>query len=140
MEEKQRFSFMDRHGIILFDGVCNLCNGAVTFIIDRDPADYFRFAPLQSEVARRLLHNVKADSSLSSLVLLEGGQCYTCSTAVVRIARRLRGGWPLLFGLIILPRPARDFVYSWIAANRYRWFGKRETCRVPTPELVSRFL
>jgi predicted DCC family thiol-disulfide oxidoreductase YuxK len=131
----------DGHGIILFDGVCNLCNGAVTFIIDRDPADYFRFAPLQSEVAQRLLPDgVKADSTLSSLVLIEGGQCYTRSTAVLRIARRLRGGWPLLYSLIVIPRTLRDYVYSWVAANRYRWFGKRETCRVPTPELTSRFL
>lgn len=131
---------LDEHAIVLFDGICNLCNGSVTFIMDRDPEGYFRFAPLQSDVAQDLLRDSAKSKSLSSLVLLEGGQCYSRSTAVLRIARRLRGGWPLLYFLIILPRPIRDYLYSWVASNRYRWFGKTETCQVPTPERISRFL
>jgi predicted DCC family thiol-disulfide oxidoreductase YuxK len=133
-------SSSNKQAVVLFDGVCNLCNGAVTFIIDRDPAVYFRFAPLQSEVARRLLNDFEVEPDLSSLVLLEDGQCYTRSTAALHIAKRLRGGWPLLFSLMVIPKPARDYVYAWVAANRYRWFGKMETCRVPTPELTSRFM
>jgi predicted DCC family thiol-disulfide oxidoreductase YuxK len=132
---------LDKHGIILFDGVCNLCNGAVTFIIDRDPAAYFRFAPLQSEVAQRLLpRGIDTSMSLSSLILIEGNRFYTHSTAALRIARKLRGGWPLLYGFMIVPKVLRDSIYSWVATNRYRWFGTRETCRVPTEELRSRFL
>ncbi len=124
--------------IILFDGVCNLCNGAVTFIIDRDPKGVFAFAPLQSDVAYDLIGS--AADRLESLVLVEGDTHYTESTAALRIARRLRGPWPLLYGLIIVPRALRDSVYRLVARNRYRWFGKRDSCRVPTPELRERFL
>jgi predicted DCC family thiol-disulfide oxidoreductase YuxK len=125
-------------GIILFDGVCNLCNGAVTFIIDRDRDAYFTFAPLQSDTARELLG--EEAERLESIVLVEDGKHYTESTAALRIARRLRGPWPLLYGFIIVPRGLRDRVYRFIAANRYRWFGKTDSCRLPTPELRKRFL
>ena len=134
--------------IVLFDGVCNLCNGAVTFIIDRDPDAYFRFAPLQSEAGgarlepepRDLVHKDLQDGdALESIVLLEDGQRFTRSTAALRIARRLRGVWPL-YAFIVVPRPVRDRVYRWIARNRYRWFGKTDACRLPTPELARRFL
>ncbi len=124
--------------IILFDGVCNLCNGAVTFIIDRDPNGYFAFAPLQSETGRELLEGAKTD--LESIVLIENGERYSQSTAALRVARRLRNPWPLLYGFIVVPKALRDGVYDWIAANRYRWFGKIESCRLPTPELRERFL
>ena len=122
----------------MFDGVCNLCNGAVTFIIDRDPDAYFTFAPLQSEMAHDLLG--EAAERLESIVLVENGKHYTESTAALRIARRLRGPWPLLYGFVVVPKALRDSVYRFIAANRYRWFGKRESCRLPTPELKKRFL
>lgn len=130
----------DPGAVILFDGVCNLCNGAVTFIIDRDPDAHFRFAPLQSEVGRALLGDAAPSEALQSIVLLEGGERYTHSDAALRVARRLRGPWPLLYGLILLPRPLRDRLYTWVAENRYRWFGKRDACRLPTPELKGRFL
>ncbi|CAN5908482.1 thiol-disulfide oxidoreductase DCC family protein [soil metagenome] len=127
--------------VLLFDGVCNLCNGAVLFVIDRDPEGYFRFAPLQSDFAQRLLdHHGCGEADLSSMVLLEEGRCYTRSTAALRIARRLPGLWPLLFAFIVVPRPVRDAVYDWIARNRYRWFGRTESCRIPTPALSGRFL
>lgn len=134
--------------VVLFDGVCNLCNRAVTFIIDRDPDAYFRFAPLQSEVGstrlepehRGLKHgNLKHRDALESVVLLENDQRFTRSTAALRIARRLRGVWPL-YAFIVVPKPIRDRVYRWIAGNRYRWFGKTDACRLPTPELARRFL
>ncbi len=131
----------EAHGIILFDGVCNLCNGAVNFVIDRDPAGFFKFAPLQSNTGRALLEqHALPTETLDSIVLIEGGRVYQRSGAALRIARRLRGGWPLLYSFIIVPRFIRDRVYDFIAAHRYRWFGKEDACRVPTPALRARFL
>ena len=132
----------DSHPIVLFDGVCNLCNASVNFIIDRDPHDRFRFAALQSERGVALLaehgHTVSAEPD--SIVLVEGGRIFERSTAALRIARHLRGAWKLLYGFMIVPRPLRDLVYRFIARHRYRWFGRTEACRVPTPELRARFL
>lgn len=129
------------HAVLLFDGVCNLCNGSVNFIIDRDPAGYFKFAPLQSASGRKLLeeHGLPTDS-MDTLVLVEGGRSYVRSTAALRIARRLTFPWPLLVVGFLVPRVLRDLAYKLIATNRYRWFGKSETCRLPTPALRSRFL
>lgn len=128
--------------IILFDGVCNLCNGAVRFIIKRDKAGYFRFGSLQGEVGRQLFdrHFPNAGSRLDSIVLIEDERAFTHSDAVLRIARRLGPGWALLSLLRIVPRPLRDFVYRRIANNRYRWFGKQDRCMIPSPELKSLFL
>jgi predicted DCC family thiol-disulfide oxidoreductase YuxK len=126
------------HPVVLFDGVCNLCNGSVVFIIRNDPRGVLRFAPLQSEQADRLLGG--RTPPRDSVVLVENGRVYTRSEAVLRIARLLRQPWPLLSGLIVLPAGVRDWLYDWIARNRYRWFGKREACMMPTPELRSRFL
>jgi predicted DCC family thiol-disulfide oxidoreductase YuxK len=129
------------HALVLFDGVCNLCNGAVNFIIDRDPDGYFRFAPLQSDTAERVLADREAaDASLSTIVLVEEGEVFVRSTAALRIARHLSGGWPLLYAAMVVPRPIRDAVYDWIAHHRYDWFGRRDQCRVPTPALKDRFL
>jgi predicted DCC family thiol-disulfide oxidoreductase YuxK len=123
--------------VVLFDGVCNLCNGAVRFILARDPAGLFRFASLQSEAARRLLRD---DGRAETIVLLEAGKTYTKSTAALRIARGLRFPWPLLYAFVAVPRPLRDLVYDWVARHRYRWFGKRETCLLPTSEVRGRFV
>lgn len=129
------------HAVVLFDGVCNLCNASVNFVIDRDPAGYFRFGALQSEEAAPLLRRAGlAPDHLGSIVLVEGGQVYTRSTAALRIARRLSGAWPLLAVFLAVPRPIRDAVYDVIARYRYRWFGREEACRIPTPELRARFL
>jgi predicted DCC family thiol-disulfide oxidoreductase YuxK len=128
---------------ILFDGVCNMCNAAVNFIIDRDPAGALRFASLQSEAARQLLalRGFTAPTAEPETILFVcGDRVYERSTAALKIARRLSGLWPLLTVLLLVPRPLRDVVYRWIARNRYRWFGKSEFCRVPTPELRERFL
>ena len=131
----------DEHAVVLFDGVCNLCNASINFVIDHDPEGYFKFAPLQSDEADEILERCsQASGTLESIVLIEDGTCYDRSSAALRIARRLTGGWPLLYGFLAVPRPIRDFVYDWISHNRYRWFGKRDKCRVPTPELQERFL
>lgn len=123
--------------IVLFDGVCNLCNGAVRFILARDPAAGFRFASLQSEAARRFL---RAGRPAETIVLLEAGKTYTKSTAALRIARRLRFPWPILYAFVAVPHPLRDLIYDWVARHRYAWFGKRDVCMVPAPELRGRFL
>ena len=127
--------------IVLFDGVCNLCNGSVQFLLKRDPEGRFRFASLQSDAGRRLMaeHGLAVDS-LSSVLLIEGGRVWQESSAALRIARHLPGAWKLLRVFAAVPRPLRDAVYRWIARNRYRWFGKTETCWLPTPELKARFL
>jgi predicted DCC family thiol-disulfide oxidoreductase YuxK len=124
---------------VLFDGICNLCNGAVTFVIERDRKDVFRFAPLQGERARTLLAEHPGPVP-DSMVLIQDGRIFMRSDAALRIARQLGGGYPLLYPLILLPRWIRDRVYDWVARNRYRWFGKRESCMIPTPELRRKFL
>ncbi|MBV6642716.1 MAG: thiol-disulfide oxidoreductase DCC family protein [Cyclobacteriaceae bacterium] len=126
------------HPIILFDGVCNFCAGSVRFIIQRDTKENFRFASLQSGFSKDLIG--ATNLTMDTLLLVEGGVIYKESTAALRIARRLRGGWKLLYGLIVLPKFIRDSIYRLIARNRYRWFGKKDQCMVPSPELQARFL
>jgi predicted DCC family thiol-disulfide oxidoreductase YuxK len=127
--------------IILFDGVCNLCNASIDFVLERDPKAHFRFASLQGEAGRALLrlHSIPADD-MNSVVLVENNRTYTRSTAALRIARILTFPWPLLSVFLFLPAQVRDLFYDLVAQNRYRWFGQRETCRMPTPELKARFL
>lgn len=133
---------MDRPGaIVIFDGVCNLCNASVDFIIRHDRQGRFRFTANQHETGRQILaENGLAPESADTVFLYEGGRLYNRSTAALRIARGLGLPWSLAWAGMILPRPLRDAVYAWIARNRYRWFGKKETCRLPTPEERSRFL
>lgn len=127
--------------VILFDGVCNLCNGAINFLIDRDKDGIYKFAPLQSEYGQRYLTESGLPlDEFDSIVLLEDGHTYSKSTAALKIAKNLSGAWPLLYGFIILPRFVRDAVYDFIANNRYKFFGKQDQCRVPTPELQAKFL
>jgi predicted DCC family thiol-disulfide oxidoreductase YuxK len=130
-----------RQPIVLFDGVCNLCNGSVQFILKRDSQARFRFASLQSEAGRSLMREHGLDpEALSSVVVVEGGRAWQESSAALRIVLHLPGGWKLLRVFAVVPRPLRDAVYRLIARNRYRWFGKTETCWLPTPELKGRFL
>jgi predicted DCC family thiol-disulfide oxidoreductase YuxK len=128
--------------VVLFDGVCNLCNGAVNFIIDRDPSARFRFAALQSTQAAALLGPLGRvpEAEPQSFILVEDGRVYERSSAALRVARRLPGAWKLFYAFVVIPTPIRDVVYRFIARNRYRWFGKAEACRMPTPELRARFL
>lgn len=127
--------------IIFFDGVCNLCNTSIDFIIQRDKKDQFLVGALQEEWSKKVLskYEVKSDY-LDSLVLLENQEIFYKSTAALKIARNLSGLWPVFYPLIILPQRFRDVVYDWIAANRYRWFGKKSTCRLPLPEEKAKFL
>lgn len=127
--------------IVLFDGVCNFCVGSVQFIIRRDREGAFRFASLQSDIGRELAleHGVDPDA-MNSLLLFEQGKLHLRSTAALRIARRLRFPWHLARIFLLVPRILRDPIYRLIAANRYRLFGKREECMIPTPEIRERFL
>ncbi|HVU03077.1 MAG TPA: thiol-disulfide oxidoreductase DCC family protein [Polyangiaceae bacterium] len=130
----------DPRPVVLFDGVCNVCNAAVNFIIDRDAAGKYAFASLQSDVGKKLLAEHGVPPDLDTIALVEDGAAYTHSEAVLRVAKGLDGAWPLLFSLVVLPRPVRDAAYRYFAKNRYAWFGKRESCRVPTPDVRRRFL
>lgn len=125
----------------MFDGVCTLCNGFVHFVLEADSEGYFCLGALQDEAARPYLEAFGIEpETLNTVVLIESGRLYTRSTAALRVLRRLDYPWPLLYGLIGIPAPLRDGVYDWIAENRYAWFGRREECRVPSPEERSRFL
>ena len=129
------------HSIILFDGVCNLCNGAVNFVIKRDPGNVFKFTPLQEKQGVLLLKKHAIDAQkLDSIVLVENKKVYTKSSAALRIARKMSNLWPLFFVLLIIPSFIRDGVYDFIAKNRYKWFGKKEQCMIPTPGLKEKFL
>lgn len=125
--------------IVLFDGVCNVCNALILFVIDRDPREQFVFAPLSSELGRKLLRE-HGLAQQDSVVLVEGGRAYSHSTAILRIIARLRGAWFVFWAGFLLPRALRDVLYRWFARHRYAWFGKTEQCRIPTPELRRRFL
>ncbi len=126
--------------LILFDGECNLCNGFVQFVIRRDPRARFRFAALGSAAAAAALEDVGFDGALpDSVVLVAGGRVRTRSGAALAVFRGLRWPWPLLWGLWLVPSPLRDVVYDAVARRRIRWFGRREACWVPTPELCERF-
>ena len=126
---------------ILFDGVCNLCNGFVNFLIKRDKKNYFQFGSLQSTKGKELLtkHQYTA-TDLSTVVLIENGQLFTQSTAVLRIAAQLGGAWVLLNVLYIIPAFLRDPLYRLVARYRYRLFGRRDTCMIPNPELKLKFI
>lgn len=127
--------------VILFDGVCNLCNRSVKFIIKRDAKNQFLFASLQSDAAKGLLLQYNETNSLpESIILLKHGQVYGRSTAVLKILRELNGFWSILYFFIIIPKFLRDPVYNLIAKKRYRWFGKKEECMVPSTALKSKFL
>lgn len=127
--------------LILFDGVCNLCNASVQFVITHDPEQLFTFASLQSETGQALLKEAGLPvADFNSFILAEDGKLYTRSTAALRVARYLSGLWKLLYVFILVPKVIRNWVYDFIAARRYQWFGKQESCWLPTPDLKQRFL
>ncbi|ASZ12826.1 thiol-disulfide oxidoreductase DCC family protein [Chitinophaga pendula] len=129
------------HPVILFDGVCNLCNNSVNFVIRHDRADRFRFASLQSEAATLLAQQYQTSfESRSSFILIEEGKVYQRSTAALRVVRHLGFPYYCLYLFMILPAFLRDAVYNQIARNRYRWFGKKDACMIPTSALRSKFL
>ena len=129
-----------KNPLILFDGVCNLCNSSINFVIDRDKDQRFRFASLQSDLGQAIIARYRGKLDLDSVVLYQNGQILEKSDAALAIASKLSGLWPMLGIFRIIPGPLRDVVYDWIAKNRYKWFGKKDSCRIPTPELKSLFL
>jgi predicted DCC family thiol-disulfide oxidoreductase YuxK len=126
--------------IILFDGICNLCNHSVQFIIKRDPAGYFKFASLQSETGKRLLKQYGVSNQIDSIIVIENKKVYIKSSAALQICTKLTGFWKFFIILRLLPSVFRDFFYDKVAKNRYKWFGKRDSCILPTTELKKRFL
>ena len=127
--------------IILFDGICNLCNSSVQYVIKHDKDNKFRFASLQGNMGQQLLKQYELPlNELNSFVLIQDGKAYTRSTASLFVARQLTGMVKLLYGFIIVPAFIRNWVYDIIAKNRYKWFGKRDSCMIPTESLKSRFL
>lgn len=132
---------LSHHGVIVFDGVCNFCNFSVNFIIARDHNDTFRFTPMQSTIGSQLLamYNIPSEN-IDTFLLIIHGKALIKSDAVVSIAKELRPPWNYLVAIKFIPKPIRDFFYSFIARNRYRWFGKKEHCMTPTVELKRKFI
>ncbi len=132
---------MEENPIVFFDGVCNFCNYWVNFSIKRDRKKILKFAPLQGETAKKIFpqYNIE-NSETESVILIEKGRAFKDSAAALRIARHLGGGWKLLYGLMIVPKFIRDAVYKWISKNRYKWYGKKDTCMIPAPGVRERFL
>jgi predicted DCC family thiol-disulfide oxidoreductase YuxK len=132
---------VNEHPIILFDGVCNFCNGTVNLVIKHDKKRIFRFAALQSGIGKQLLkeHHLST-TDLDSFVLIDAGKSYKRTTAALHIYPKLGGFWKLVNVLWIFPKPIRDAGYDLIARNRYKWFGKKEACMIPSAEVRSLFL
>jgi predicted DCC family thiol-disulfide oxidoreductase YuxK len=126
---------------ILFDGVCNFCNGAVNFVIKRDKKAVIKFAALQSTAGMQLLQQFNLPTTdMKSFVFIENGIAYTQSTAAIKVCKYLNGGWPLCKIFMLVPKFIRDGLYNWVAKNRYKWFGQKDTCMLPTPDVRTRFL
>ena len=138
--------------VVLFDGVCNFCDASVNFVIEHDPEGYFKFAPLQSEAGKKLAteYGLASETAgvqpmddlipIDSVILIENGRAYTHSTGALRIARRLTGIWSMFYAFIVVPKPVRDFFYRLFAKYRYRVFGRKDQCMLPSPEVRARFL
>jgi predicted DCC family thiol-disulfide oxidoreductase YuxK len=127
--------------LILFDGVCNLCNTYVQFVINRDSQNKFLFASLQSDTGQDVLKHFGLNTTeLKTLVLLQDNHIYTKSTGALRVLKQLDGFWKISYIFIVIPSPIRDLFYNFVATNRYRFFGKKDYCMMPTPELKSRFI
>lgn len=127
--------------IVLFDGVCNFCNDSVNFVIEHDKAGYFKFAPLQSDIGEELIAKYEIDpAETDSVILVEDDKAYLHSSAALRIARRLDGIWSWAYLFRIVPWPIRDLAYRTFAKYRYKLFGRRDACMMPTPEIRARFL
>lgn len=132
---------MQSQHIILFDGVCNLCNRSVQYVVKHDPEAIFKFAWLQSDTGKKLMADYQLTSNdMNSFVLIQDGKVYTRSTAALKVAKQLKGFIRVLYIFMIVPAFIRDAVYKLIANNRYHWFGKHDQCMAPTPELKKRFL
>ena len=131
----------EKHPVVLFDGVCVLCSGAVRFIIRHDKKGRFRFAAMQSGAGRKMLDEISVPGDFSgTVVLAENGKYYFRSAAILRIFKKLSGLWPLLYLIIVIPGPVRDFFYKFVAGKRYSWFGRHDECMIPEESIKSRFI
>lgn len=131
----------DYNEIVLFDGVCNFCDSSVRFILKKERKPILKFASLQSETGQKLVKNYELDKKgIDSIVYISNGKARIKSTAALYLAKRLKGGYPLLFGFMIVPVFIRNWVYDWIARNRYKWFGKKDSCMIPSKEIRERFV
>lgn len=126
--------------VILFDGVCSFCDSSVQFIIKRDPDQYFSFAALQSDVGKELTAKYNIADDIDSFLFIDKGICYDKSSAALHVAKHLKGIWKVSILFVIVPKPIRDFIYDQFAKRRYKWFGKRRSCKLPTPAEKVRFL
>ncbi|HEY5536911.1 MAG TPA: thiol-disulfide oxidoreductase DCC family protein [Ignavibacteria bacterium] len=129
------------YSLILFDGVCNFCNSSVNFIIRRDKKNIFRFASLQSETGQKCLSEYNFyNTEFDTIILIEKGELYTRSAAALRIAKSISGIWKLFYIFIIVPRPIRNYLYDLLSRNRYKWFGKKDACRIPSESEKKKFI
>lgn len=126
--------------IILFDGECNFCDHSVQFIIKRDPTGYYKFTSLQSELGQNLLKQFNVPEDIDSFILIDNNKFYEKSSAALRVCKHLNGIWKFGYLFLIVPRPIRNYFYEIVAKNRYKWFGKKDSCMLPSPEIRSRFL
>ncbi|MEZ5058885.1 MAG: thiol-disulfide oxidoreductase DCC family protein [Saprospiraceae bacterium] len=127
--------------VLLFDGVCNLCNSSVQFIIKHDPEGKFKFASLQSDYGQEMVKKFGLEKeNLETVILIDGEKAYKKSTAALEVTRRLGGFWALFYVFRLIPPFLRDGIYTWVANNRYKWFGKKDQCMIPSPELKNRFI
>lgn len=131
-------NLLDR--IILFDGDCNFCDKSVQFIINRDPKGYYKLASLQSNAGKKIKQKMNIPEDLDSMIYIHNNRYYDRSSAILRICKNLKGVVKWGYILLIIPKPIRDFFYKIIAKNRYKWFGKKTSCMIPTPEMKKRFL
>lgn len=132
---------MNKHSIILFDGVCNLCNSSVQFVIRHDHNEIFKFASLQSETGKKYLNKFQlSENEFSSFILIENEKVFTKSTAALKVIKKLKGPIKMLYVLIVIPGFLRNIVYNIISTNRYKWFGKGSVCIIPDEKIVSKFL
>ncbi|RYG73354.1 thiol-disulfide oxidoreductase DCC family protein [Lentibacillus lipolyticus] len=128
------------NNIILFDGECNFCDHSIQFIIKKDKKAIFKFAAIQSDAGQKIIRNFNVPDSINSLILIKNNKCYFKSSAVLRICKKLTGVWKIFYCLLIIPKWLRDYVYGIVAKNRYKWFGKKDSCMLPSPEIRNRFL
>lgn len=132
---------MKIHPVILFDGVCNFCNSTINFVMRKNKKRNIKFTTLQSFAGTQLLQQYGfAENDLQSFIFIENGKAYNKSSAALRVCKYLSGGWRLCYAFLIVPKFIRDGVYDFVAKNRYKWFGKREECMIPTQDMKARFL
>lgn len=141
IQQKIQESLVEKYPLLLFDGVCNLCNHTVQFVIKNDATKSIHFAPLQSEIGQFYLEKAKLPTKeLKSLIFIDEGVIYTRSSGALQMSKYLKNPWKMAYAFIIVPKFIRDFVYNIIAKNRYRWFGEKEECMIPTPDIKARFV